>query len=80
MKTKNVLNKKLTLHKKTIANLDKHELREVNGGWTGPSEVTVCMTNCVSGCPICEGTYRECPTGVYTCATCVTCDSCNPCI
>jgi len=61
MKTKRGLYKKFGLNKKTIANLDNKELHKVNGGWTGPTEVTVCMTNCVSNCPTCQGSIRTCP-------------------
>jgi hypothetical protein len=61
MKTKRGLFKKIGLNKKTIANLDNRDLHKVNGGWTGPTEVTVCMTNCVSNCPTCQGSIRTCP-------------------
>ncbi len=54
MKVKKLLNKKLALNPKTVANLDHAEMKNVLGAWGEPTEVTDCLTNCVSGCPTCE--------------------------
>lgn len=54
MKTKKSLNKKLFLNMKTVADLDRAEMNHLLGAWGGPTEVTNCMTNCVSGCPTCD--------------------------
>lgn len=56
MKTKK-LNGKLSLNKKTIANLNKKEMKSVNGGtvydWTE-------MWHCTVGCPQSEPQYFTC--------------------
>jgi bacteriocin-like protein len=47
MKTK-TFNKKLSLNKKTVANLNDKEMQGIYGGET--VEKTVCITRCVSDC------------------------------
>ena len=51
MKSQKILKKKLVLSKKTIAHLDRAELREVQGGvWEKTVNATACITNCTA-CP-----------------------------
>lgn len=75
MKTKN-FTKRLNLNRRTIANLDRNQLRAVRGG---EDSVDVCLdtqnTNC--GCPtdytcITETLYT-CPVLTTLCVTVVTC-------
>ena len=69
MKPKN-FKKKLTLNKKTIADLSTGQLEGVKGGFIDTSPFT-CGTESVCFCrwtDTCE-----------TCETCVTCNTCNTC-
>jgi len=51
MKSQKILKKKLILTKKTIANLNHADLRNVHGGaWVKTIDATACVTNCTA-CP-----------------------------
>ena len=69
MKPRN-FERRLSLNKKTISNLNNGQMGNVNGGGPGPTafpcEFTVHYTYC--------GT---CPTEPPTCNTCVTCATCD---
>ncbi len=77
MKTKK-FNSKLSLNKKTIANLNNHELNYVRGGDTAPSackcdsEIAICQPTgaCTATC----GETDEWCTNQYTCAPRATCE------
>lgn len=54
MKTKN-FQKKLVFKKATVTQLNDNDLNRVNGGdWTDLSCVTICRTECVTGCLQCD--------------------------
>jgi hypothetical protein len=82
MKTKN-FKKRLTLNKKTIANLNNGELAQAKGGGLTPSCPTceTCLTYCSCTCETCVPTGQE-PTdnctGHKTCDTyiCYVSDTC----
>lgn len=78
MKTKKI-DKKLALNKKTVANLGTETMRDVRGGFL-TYEMTICRSNCVSNCPICQSRIPGCygdtdyECNSYTCWTdCVSC-------
>jgi natural product precursor len=52
MKTK-TFSKKLSLNKKTVADLNNREMQGVHGGAT---EKSVCITRCVTNCDLCTMT------------------------
>jgi len=51
MKTK-IFNKKLSLNKKTVADLNNKEMQGVHGG-AETVERTICITKCATDCPVC---------------------------
>jgi len=53
MKTK-TFSKKLSLNKKTVADLNNKDMQSVHGGAT--AEKTVCITRCVTDCALCTMT------------------------
>ena len=53
MKSK-VFSKKLSLNKKTVANLNNKEMQDIYGGET--VEPTVCKTRCITDCVACTMT------------------------
>ena len=53
MKTKN-FSKKLSLNKKTVADLNNKEMQAIHGGET--VELTICRTRCVTDCVMCTMT------------------------
>jgi hypothetical protein len=63
------LNKKLSLNKRTIVNLNNHEMKNAYGGVSGPD--TTCLSFFIETkpAPTCE-----------TCETCVTCQTCVTCV
>ncbi len=65
MKTKK-FNKKLTLNKKTVVNLDSSNMNGVQGGivetyYTCPTNLTHCRTRCATYCPLCPSLDTACP-------------------
>jgi hypothetical protein len=83
MKTKN-FEKKLTLNKKTIANLNRGQLAQARGGGETTSCYTcdTCLTYCSCTCETCVPTgidpTQDCNSGHKTCDTwiCAVSDTC----
>ena len=69
--------RKLTLHKRTVANLDKNQIVGVLGGATEPTIcgtcVTDCFTVCVTNCPECLPTQDT----QFGCVKTADCDTAN---
>ncbi len=78
MKTKK-LEKKLTLNKKTIANLYHGQMRNVRGGGLLPSDPGFPCTGTEPGTETCADTCNTCFTFCVTCVSlCVSCaDTCG---
>jgi hypothetical protein len=68
-------NKKLSISKRTIANLNNPGMGRILGGklWETETEPSIDPDHCAGGEP---GT-DECPS--FTCATHCTCPTCTPC-
>jgi hypothetical protein len=63
MKTRK-FEKKLSLNKKTVSNLNGKAMGEVQGGATFincPTGLTYCRTDCVTNCPLCPSMDTKCP-------------------
>jgi natural product precursor len=69
MKTKNFA-KKLNLNRRTIANLDRKQLRAVRGG---EDSVDVCLDTQNTNCTCITETLYTCPVLTTNCVTVVTC-------
>ncbi len=62
------LNKKLSLNKRTIVNLNNHEMKNAYGGVTGPGTACTSLDKRTEPFPTC-----------VTCETCQTCETCVSC-